>query len=55
VVEDSLTGITSGLAAGAKVIGIPNIQTLAPNKRLLQVKNLKEIDLTLLKNWWAGN
>ncbi|MEY4379959.1 MAG: hypothetical protein RLZZ378_362 [Actinomycetota bacterium] len=55
VIEDSLTGITSGLAAGAKVIGIPNIQTLAPNKRLLQVKNLKEIDINLLKNWWASN
>jgi beta-phosphoglucomutase-like phosphatase (HAD superfamily) len=55
VIEDSLTGITSGLSAGAKVIGIPNIQTLAPNKRLLQVKNLKEIDVNLLKNWWASN
>jgi HAD superfamily hydrolase (TIGR01509 family) len=30
VVEDSLAGITSGLAAGAVVLGVPSLQPLAP-------------------------
>jgi HAD superfamily hydrolase (TIGR01509 family) len=30
VVEDSLAGVTSGLAAGAVVLGVPSLQPLAP-------------------------
>ena len=54
VIEDSLTGITSGLAAGAKVIGIPNIQSWSQNRNLLQVKNLAAIDVAMIEKWWAG-
>lgn len=54
VIEDSLTGITSGLAAGAKVIAIPNIQSLSPNSRVLQVNKLSEINVETIEKWWAG-
>lgn len=30
VIEDSLAGVTSGLAAGAAVLGVPSLQQLAP-------------------------
>jgi HAD superfamily hydrolase (TIGR01509 family) len=30
VIEDSLAGVTSGLAAGAAVLGVPSLQPLAP-------------------------
>jgi HAD superfamily hydrolase (TIGR01509 family) len=30
VIEDSLAGVTSGLAAGAGVLGVPSLQPLAP-------------------------
>src|SRR5690348_10478632 len=35
VVEDSLVGVTSGLAAGAAVIGVPSLQPLPPAERLV--------------------
>ena len=30
VIEDSLVGVTSGLAAGATVLGVPSLQPLEP-------------------------
>jgi HAD superfamily hydrolase (TIGR01509 family) len=35
VVEDSLVGVTSGLAAGAAVLGVPSLQSLEPRAGLL--------------------
>jgi HAD superfamily hydrolase (TIGR01509 family) len=34
VVEDSLAGITAGLASGAAVLGVPTVQTVAPTPGL---------------------
>jgi HAD superfamily hydrolase (TIGR01509 family) len=40
VVEDSQSGITSGLAAGAAVLGVPDVQPVAPAPGLVLRKSL---------------
>jgi beta-phosphoglucomutase-like phosphatase (HAD superfamily) len=35
VIEDSLTGIAAGLAAGATVLGVPSLQSLEPQEGLV--------------------
>ena len=52
VVEDSLTGVTSGLASGAQVIGIPHLVNLPANDNLRIVKALSDLSLTKLLMWY---
>ena len=45
VVEDSLAGVTAGLAAGAAVLGVPSLQPLAPAPGLTLRETLTGVDL----------
>jgi beta-phosphoglucomutase-like phosphatase (HAD superfamily) len=52
VLEDSVTGVTSALAAGAQVIGIPHLVNLPKHENLRVVAELKEIDYQSLLSWY---
>lgn len=41
VLEDSITGVTAGLASGAHVLAIPHLVTIAPNPHLRIVPTLQ--------------
>lgn len=43
VVEDSLVGVTAGLAAGAAVLGVPSLQPLPPAERLVVRDSLRGV------------
>ena len=45
VIEDSLVGVTSGLAAGAAVLGVAGLQPVPPAPGLVQVESLAGIGL----------
>lgn len=45
VVEDSLAGITAGLAAGAAVLGVPVAQEVPPAPGLTVLNGLKDVDV----------
>jgi HAD superfamily hydrolase (TIGR01509 family) len=48
VIEDSLAGVTSGLSAGAAVLGVPSLQTLAPAPGLTLRDSLEGVGLAEL-------
>jgi HAD superfamily hydrolase (TIGR01509 family) len=48
VIEDSLAGVTSGLAAGATVLGVPSLQPLAPTAGLTLRDSLVGVGLAEL-------
>jgi beta-phosphoglucomutase-like phosphatase (HAD superfamily) len=48
VIEDSLVGVTAGLAAGAAVIGVAGLQAVPPAPGLVQVDSLAGIGLAEL-------
>lgn len=52
VIEDSLTGVTSGLASGAQVIGIPHLVNLPKHENLRVVAELNEINYQRLLSWY---
>lgn len=52
VIEDSLTGVQSGLTAGAQVIGIPHLIRLPRNPNLRIVESLSEININKLIKWY---
>ena len=52
VLEDSLTGVQSGLSAGAQVIGIPHLVTMPINPNLRVVESLSEINMDRLITWY---
>ena len=52
IVEDSLTGVTSGIASGAKVIGIPHLVNLPQHKNLRIVSKLADLNLVELMEWY---
>lgn len=52
VFEDSETGVTSGLASGAQVIGIPHLINLAPHENLRIVDSLSDVSIDKLLNWY---
>jgi HAD superfamily hydrolase (TIGR01509 family) len=54
VIEDSLVGVTSGLAAGAAVIGVAGLQAVPPAPGLVQVDTLEGIGLSELADVLAG-
>jgi beta-phosphoglucomutase-like phosphatase (HAD superfamily) len=52
VIEDSLTGVTAGLASGAQVIGIPHLVNLPKHQNLRVVSELNEINYQSLLSWY---
>jgi HAD superfamily hydrolase (TIGR01509 family) len=52
VLEDSLTGVQSGLSAGAQVIGIPHLVKMPSNPNLRVVESLSEINFDSLITWY---
>ncbi|MGI9195383.1 MAG: HAD family hydrolase [Candidatus Nanopelagicus sp.] len=52
VFEDSLTGVESGLRAGAQVIGIPHLVEMQPHSNLRLINSLSEVDLVQILNWY---
>jgi HAD superfamily hydrolase (TIGR01509 family) len=52
VIEDSLTGVQSGLNAGAQVIGIPHLVKMPSNPNLRVVESLSEISMDRLITWY---
>ena len=54
VFEDSETGVTSGLASGAQVIGIPHLINLAPHENLRIVDSLSDVSIDKLLNWYPS-
>ncbi len=54
VIEDSLVGVTSGLAAGAAVLGVAGLQPVPPAPGLVQIESLEGIGLPELADVLAG-
>jgi HAD superfamily hydrolase (TIGR01509 family) len=52
VLEDSITGVQSGLRAGAQVIGIPHLVQLQSHENLRVVKALSDLSLNLIFDWY---
>lgn len=52
VIEDSVTGVTAGLASGAEVIGIPHLVELPAHPKLRLVKQIGDITLSQLLEWY---
>ena len=52
VFEDSLTGVESGLSAGAQVIGIPHLVEMKPHSSLRLINSLADINLEQILNWY---
>jgi HAD superfamily hydrolase (TIGR01509 family) len=52
VVEDSITGVTSGLNSGAEVIGIPHLVAMPEHQNLRIVKSLAELSVSKLTDWY---
>ncbi len=52
VLEDSLTGVQSGLSAGAQVIGIPHLVKMPSNPNLRVVESSSEIHMDRLITWY---
>ncbi len=52
VLEDSLTGVQSGLSSGAKVIGIPNLVQMSEHPNLRVISSLDEITLSDILGWY---
>lgn len=52
VIEDSLTGVQSGLSSGAKVIGIPHLVQMSEHPNLRVISSLDEITLSDILGWY---
>ena len=52
VLEDSLTGVQSGLSSGAKVIGIPHLVQMNEHPNLRVISSLDEITLSDILGWY---
>jgi HAD superfamily hydrolase (TIGR01509 family) len=52
VFEDSLTGVESGLRAGAQVIGIPHMVAMQPHPSLRLINSLSEVNLDQILSWY---
>ncbi len=51
VIEDSPTGVRSGIASGALVIAVPHIIPIEPAPRCRIVPSLADLDLTTVRSW----
>jgi beta-phosphoglucomutase-like phosphatase (HAD superfamily) len=54
VLEDSHTGVTSGLASGALVIGVPSLVPIEPAEGLVVVDTLVGLTPEILGTWSAA-
>ncbi|MEY3905176.1 MAG: hypothetical protein RIT08_1092 [Actinomycetota bacterium] len=52
VFEDSLTGVESGLSAGAQVIGIPHLVEMKQSLNLRVIDSLASVNLKKLLDWY---
>jgi HAD superfamily hydrolase (TIGR01509 family) len=52
VVEDSITGVTSGLNSGAQVIGIPHLVAMPEHQNLRIIESLAELSVSKLTDWY---
>jgi HAD superfamily hydrolase (TIGR01509 family) len=52
IIEDSLTGVASGIASGAQVIGIPHLVDIPEHKNLLIVRKLSDLNVVELIKWY---
>ena len=52
VLEDSLTGVQSGLSSGAKVIGIPHLVQMSEHPNIRVISSLDEITLSDILGWY---
>jgi HAD superfamily hydrolase (TIGR01509 family) len=52
VIEDSLTGVESGLASGAQVIGIPHLVQMKENPSLRIISSLGDVRLSDILAWY---
>ena len=52
VLEDSLTGVESGLRSGAKVIGIPHLVQMQEHPNLRIISSLADIRLNDILTWY---
>ena len=53
VIEDSLAGVTAGLASGAAVLGVPSLQPLNPAPGLVLLDSLEGVGLPELHEMLA--
>lgn len=53
VIEDSVTGVSSALASGAQVIGIPHLVQLPSHVNLRIVSQLIDINYQKLTSWYS--
>jgi HAD superfamily hydrolase (TIGR01509 family) len=53
VLEDSPTGVASGLASGAFVVAIPHLMPIHPDGRCVSVTSLDGVTLEMLGEWMA--
>ena len=54
VIEDSESGVTAGLAAGATVLAVPTVQELAPAPGLTRLESLEHVGVRDLRAVRAG-
>jgi len=52
VLEDSITGVQSGLRSGAQVIGIPHLVQMQSHENLRVIHALSDLNLRLLLDWY---
>lgn len=50
VVEDTMTGVTAGEAAGCRVVAVPSVTPIPPGTGRTVVRSLEEVDLTFLRS-----
>ncbi len=55
ILEDSPSGLTSGIAAGGNVIGIPCVVPIPAQERLSRVGSVEDLDLATLRRIAAGS
>lgn len=55
VIEDSPSGIESGMSAGARVVGVPCVLSLPPREQLSRVTSIEHLDVTILEAIAAGH
>lgn len=51
VIEDSPTGVQSGIASGAYVIAVPHVTLIEPAPRCRIVPTLADLDLKTVRSW----
>jgi HAD superfamily hydrolase (TIGR01509 family) len=53
IFEDSLTGVAAATSSGAFLIAVPHFVTVNESPRVRVIKSLEELDIEVLKNYYA--